>query len=244
MKGIGMDGVMKPVTLVLLPGMHGSGDLFAPLLRELPDYIRTLVLSYPPDQPLGYSGHLDVVMAALPDDRPFVLLGESFSGPLALMAAARHPKGLLGVILCATFVAWPLPFAPFIARLIVSLGVFGLKSTRLFQRVVLGRNATDELTALFSEAVAKLKPEVLAARAKAVMTLDCTAALRECRVPILAMVAKNDRILTEQCTKLIGSIRPDAEIVDFNSPHLVLQCAPLEAARQICRFVESVSKSI
>ncbi len=236
-----MDNDMKPVTLVLLPGMHGSGDLFAPLLRELPGHIRTLVLSYPPDQPLDYPGHLDVVMAALPHDRPFVLLGESFSGPLALMAAAQRPKGLLGVILCATFVTWPLPFAPSIARLMVSLGLFRLKSRRLFLRIVLGRNATDELRALFCEALARVKPEVLVARAEAVMRLNCVAALRECRVPLLAMVAKNDRILTTRCITLIGSIRPDAEIVYFNSPHLILQCAPVEAARHIGRFVESVS---
>ena len=31
----------------------------------------------------------DPVMAALPADEPFVLLGESFSGPLALMAASK-----------------------------------------------------------------------------------------------------------------------------------------------------------
>jgi pimeloyl-ACP methyl ester carboxylesterase len=179
-------------------------------------------------------------MAALPVEQPFVLLGESFSGPLALMAAARHPKGLRGVILCATFVNWPLPLATSIAGLIVSMGLFRLKSTPLFLRILLGRNATDELRALFSGALAGLKPEVLAARARAVMNVDCTAELRECRVPILAMVADNDRIVAGRCPELIHRIRPEAEIKHFRSPHLILQCATPEAVSCICRFAESV----
>ena len=229
-----------PITLVLLPGMHGSGHLFAPLLRELPDHIRTLVLSYPPDLPLDYPGHLDIVMAALPADEPFVLLGESFSGPLALMAAARHPKGICGVILCAGFATWPLPFAPSVAGLIVSFGVFRLKSTRLFLRLLLGRNATDELKGLFSEALAHTKPEVLATRARAVMGVDCREELRQCPMPLLAMVADHDRIVTEKCTGLMHSIRPDAEIVHFNTPHLILQCAPVTAAGHIGRFMAAL----
>ena len=42
------------VTLVLLPGMDGSGALFADFIAALGDGIAPLVLSYPPDRPLGY----------------------------------------------------------------------------------------------------------------------------------------------------------------------------------------------
>lgn len=179
----------EQIALVLLPGMDGTGCLFAPFLKELPDWVKPIVISYPTDKPLDYKGHLDIVMAALPVDQSFVLPGKSFSGPLALMAAARHPSGLSGVILCATFVTWPLPLAPFVARLTISLGLFRLKSRSIFLRILLGKNATAELRSLFSGALASLKPEVLAGRARAVMDVDCTAELRNCRVPLLALVA-------------------------------------------------------
>src|SRR5690349_15943355 len=71
-----------------------------------------MALNYPADEPLDYEQLLPQVLAALPSDRPFVLLGESFSGPLAVMAAATRPVGLLGVILCATFVRNPLWLRP------------------------------------------------------------------------------------------------------------------------------------
>ena len=73
--------------LVLLPGMDGTGDLFAPLLSALPPALRTIVVRYPCDRPLGYAGR-----TRGPKDQPFVLLGESFSGPIAAaIAAARRP---------------------------------------------------------------------------------------------------------------------------------------------------------
>jgi pimeloyl-[acyl-carrier protein] methyl ester esterase len=230
----------QSMTLVLLPGMEGTGSLFAPFSRALPDRVKPVVVSYSPDLPLDYAGHLKIVMASLPVDEPFFLLGESFSGPLALMAAAQHPKGLLGIILSATFVTWPLPVAKSVARLIVSLGLFRLKSTRLFLRILLGRSAPDELRTLFTEALAHLEPDVLSARARAVMGLDCTAELRHCPVPILTMVADHDRILPGFCSELIHSLRPDAEIVHFSSPHLILQCAPVPAAGLICGFMDAV----
>jgi len=230
---------IRTITLVLLPGMHGSGDLFAPLLRALPAGIKPQLVSYPPNRALDYPGHLEIVMAALPVDAPFVLLGESFSGPLALMAAARNPKGLCGVILCATFVTWPMALPASLAGLLVSAGLFRMKSTHLFLRLLLGKSASEELTTLFGGTLMHLKPEVLAARAKTVMDVDCTAALRECRVPLLAMVADHDRIVARRSSELMQRVRPDMEIVHFNAPHLILQCAADDAARHISRFVEA-----
>lgn len=230
----------KPITLVLLPGMDGSGLLFAPFLRALPGWVKPLVVPYPQERPLDYQGHVEIVMAALPLDGPFVLLGESFSGPLALMAAARRPKGLIGVILSATFVKWPLALPPFFARLIVSLGAFRLKSTQLFSRIVMGKNASAELKELFPQVLARLTPEVLAARARAVMTVDCMKELRTCPVPLLALVSDRDRIIADRCPEEMQRIRPDMEIVHFDAPHLILQLATAEAVEHVCRFMSKI----
>lgn len=235
---------LKQITLVLLPGMDGTGLLFAPFLRALPEWVKPLVVSYPPDRPLDYRGHLEIVMAALPVDRPFVILGESFSGPLALMVAARRPKGLAGVILCATFVSWPLPFPPFLASGLVALGLFRLKSTRLFFRIVLGKNASAELKELFHLALARLTTAVLAARALAVMTVDCSKELRTCPSPVLALVARRDRIVARRCPEEMQRLRPGMEIVPFDSPHLILQMATAEAVKHVCRFMASEMKMI
>ena len=92
---------MVATRLVLLPGMDGTGILFEPLLDALPQGWTAQVVRYPPDKPLGYESLLDVVLHAIEGNEPFMLVGESFSGPLALMAALGKPAGLQAVILCA-----------------------------------------------------------------------------------------------------------------------------------------------
>src|SRR5258706_334101 len=69
---------MPEIALVLLPGLHGSDVQFRPLLKHLPPRIRPVAVNYPPDELLGYEELLPRVLAALPTDSPFVLLGESF----------------------------------------------------------------------------------------------------------------------------------------------------------------------
>jgi pimeloyl-[acyl-carrier protein] methyl ester esterase len=60
-------------------------------------------VAYPVDRPLGYVELEGLVRAALPTGRPYVMLGESFSGPIAIRVAADAPAGMVGVVLCVTF---------------------------------------------------------------------------------------------------------------------------------------------
>src|SRR6185369_2945536 len=98
---------MGTTRLVLLPGMDGTGILFEPLLEILPPELEAQVVSYPTHKPCGYEELAGLVAAALPKDGPFIILGESFSGPLAIMAAHAQPPGLKGIVLCASFARSP-----------------------------------------------------------------------------------------------------------------------------------------
>jgi pimeloyl-ACP methyl ester carboxylesterase len=51
------------------------------------------------DQALRYDELLPLVLEHLPTDRPFVVLGESFSGPLAIRIAAVRPPCLRALVL-------------------------------------------------------------------------------------------------------------------------------------------------
>jgi pimeloyl-ACP methyl ester carboxylesterase len=126
------------VRLLLLPGMDGTGRLFAPLQAALPPWLPAVTVSYPPDQPLGYDGLLPLVEAAAAGLGEFVVVGESFSGPLALMLATQRPPGLRGLVLCASFVRFPLP-VPQQWRGLVRPWMFRLQPTWLVALVLLGR---------------------------------------------------------------------------------------------------------
>jgi pimeloyl-[acyl-carrier protein] methyl ester esterase len=229
------------VRLLLLPGMDGTGRLFAPLQAALPPWLPAVTVSYPPDQPLGYDGLLPLVEAAAAGLGEFVVVGESFSGPLALMLATQRPPGLRGLVLCASFVRFPLP-VPQQWRGLVRPWMFRLQPTWLVALVLLGRRGWGPLGRLLRGAVRSVSPAALAARARAVAGVDVTAELQTCPVPVLYLRAAGDLVIRPGCWELVRSVRPDAEIVVLPGPHLVLQVSPAEAAAALAEFCDRLPR--
>jgi pimeloyl-ACP methyl ester carboxylesterase len=89
--------------LVLLPGLDGTGELFAPLLQALGEDITTSVVRYGAE--LTFDEYVESAGKALPEQ--CVLIAESFSGPVAIAVAARHPGKIRCLVLCATFAVSP-----------------------------------------------------------------------------------------------------------------------------------------
>lgn len=225
--------------LILLPGMDGTGLLFGPLVAALPASVSAVVVSYPPGEALGYDGLLPLVESAVAGTEAFVVVGESFSGPLALMLAARQPVGLCGVVLCASFVRFPLP-VPQRWRGIVRPWMFRIQPLRLLSLVLLGRHGFGRLGRLLRCAVRSVSPLAMAARAQAVAGVDVSAELQACAVPVLYLRAASDRVIRPGCWELVKSLKPDAEVALLPGPHLVLQVSPQEAAEVLVAFCERV----
>src|SRR5262249_28255215 len=158
--------------LLLLPGMDGTGRLFEPLLPFLPPSLVAAVVAYPTDRPCGYAELLPRVEAAIPDGQQFVILGESFSGPLALLLAPRQPPGLRGIILCASFVRSPFPFVARWFRGLIRPWWFRVVPRWLIRRALLGRFDEPALAQMVEAAIAGVQPAVLAARARAILEVD------------------------------------------------------------------------
>jgi pimeloyl-ACP methyl ester carboxylesterase len=92
--------------------MDGSGVLLRGLVEHLAVFRPVRVIPFPNDKPLTYEELTAHVLKRLPDSR-FVLLGESFSGPIAIEIAARQQR-IAGLVLAASFARHPMPalFSP------------------------------------------------------------------------------------------------------------------------------------
>ena len=157
------------------PGLDGTGILFQPLIQcQLPANIKPIVVRYPADRHLTYEQLLPLVIDALPGADPFILLGESFSGPLAVMAAAERPKNLIGLILCASFVAGPIPFIGPAVRLFARSLLFRFFPPLQRLKGRLEGYSTTELRGLSAAALALVRPQVMAARVRMVFRTDAT----------------------------------------------------------------------
>ncbi len=95
------------VHYLFLPGLHGTGTLFEPLTDCAPPNVECTVVTYPVDRELSYREYADYVIANFIPEKPFVIVAESFSGPVAVLAAERKPASLIGMVLCNTFVYSP-----------------------------------------------------------------------------------------------------------------------------------------
>jgi pimeloyl-ACP methyl ester carboxylesterase len=221
--------------LLLLPGMHGRALLFNPLLEALPSNLKPRVVDYPPDQSLEYDDVYRLVENAAAECDDYLVVGESYSGPLALHLAAARPKGLCGVVLSATFVRCPRPFLKPLMGLAQGWMV-GLRPWWIIDRMLLGRFCDTTLRQKLHEAIALVQPDVLAARLRSIATVDATLELRDCPVPILYLRGTEDRIVPPASLRLIQSIRPDVQVVALPAPHLVFQTQPAECAKALEAF--------
>jgi pimeloyl-ACP methyl ester carboxylesterase len=229
---------MPPHTLVLLPGMDGSDKLFGPLQAAAPQGVETIAVGYPPGPRNGYDDLLPRVRERLPYDRPFFLLGWSFSGPLALLAAAERPPGLRGVILAASFVKAPVPWVPRWARRLATPALFRFYPAASRTRALLGGYGTPEVRRLVAEAHAFAGPEALACRARAALSIDASEALASCARPVLYLRAGRDETIPGSRADEIRRALPSVEVVEIDGPHLALVTNPGAAWAALSRFIE------
>lgn len=227
------------ITLVLLPGMDGTGELFQPFISAIDDKFVVKVVTYPDFEPLGYSDLEPIVRSALPTDGPFVILGESFSGPVAISVAASHPRGLIGLILCCTFTRNPRPRLRSLGFLIGALpvGSFFIRGVGV---ALLGRFSTRALREMFLKAVINVAPETLRARLRSVLGVDVTRELAAVEVPILYLRAEADAVVPVAAGELIKSIQSGTKLVEIDAPHCLLQAAPRKAAQVVGEFVDAI----
>ena len=223
-----------PPLLVLLPGMDGTGIMFEPFLEALGKW-PTRVLRYP----VALTSYADCIAFArdhLPVDRPFLLLGESFSGPVALALGAERPKGLVGVVLCSTFARNPRPGLGWLAPLLRTLPAPRLPPSWL-RRLLLGGRKAGAMEHLVDTMLTFFPPATLKGRLLAVGALDHTECLRQIQVPMLALVAAQDRLVPKSAAAWLRNHGPTLDMVRLQGPHWLLQTRPSACVQAIQDFL-------
>lgn len=235
---------MKDITLVLLPGLDGTGKLFKPLVQHLPSWIKPVVVSYPGDKPYGYEELKKIVAGALPQNEDCVILGESFSGPLAIMCAAEKPDGLLGAILCATFARNPFRIVPsWVACLSISR-IYSLWPTVIrFRSLFAGRKYIGLINAAL-DAIKTVMPKAISARIKAILRINVLHLFDTIDVSVLYMTSRKDNLIKKHNVAELKNIKPEMKVVEINTQHFLLQLEPERSAQIIKDFIESISKPV
>jgi len=189
----------------------------------------------PSDRPRGYRELSEWVHARLPAD-PVALIAESFSGPLALLVADQCPR-VVAVVLCASFVEPPLPV------LFARIPKFAWNRpppAALLSIFLTGGNRA--LAQAIRHALRSVSGEVIAGRIAAALRVDVTRELERFSRPLLCLRAKRDRVIRAGSTARIRALKPSAQFVELQTPHLLLQADPVEAWRHIRPFLERAAE--
>jgi putative acetyltransferase len=217
--------------VALLPGLDGTGTLFRRFIETKPSGVEVTEVELPPDRVLTFDELAGHVRSMLPDER-LVLLGESFSGPLALRLANRVNP--LAVILCASFVR-----APAALRLAAAPLSF-LSRARPPVAVVKAQlsGGDEEIANDLVRAVATAERKVIASRVRMTLEVDTVPDLLACRCPILYLRATRDLVVSKRQADLIRATRADVTVAEIDGPHLLLQTRPKECWARIGSFLE------
>jgi pimeloyl-ACP methyl ester carboxylesterase len=169
----------------------------------------------------------------------YVILGESFSGPIAIRIAADPPAGLAGVILCVTFASNPYPLLAWARALVDFLPV---KSLPRWVRApfMWGAPETDRVPAQSDRATAAVDAAVLRHRIAALLAVDERAALARIELPILVLQATRDRVIPAAACRAMLRSQRRAQHARIDGPHLLLQTRAAECAEAVATFMRGL----
>jgi len=218
--------------LILLPGLDGSGFLFKPLLSYLGKEIETQVININACRHQTRDALVEFVQAALPANEDFVLLAESFSGPIAYDLGLKANSHLKGLIFVASFLTNPKPyllrlrqFAP------IKLYYHFQWPGKIVRHLVLRGGLSKELHALYWKAVNQAGAQRIRQR------LDCLAELEEptkvLSLPSICLHADNDALVEQRCQEDFIHWCNDLNSYSLPGSHFLLQVAPEKCAEVI-----------
>lgn len=227
------------LTAIMMPGIDGTGTMFGPLIETLPDWLLPKVISYPRQDILSYRALADYVASFLPKDSPYIIIAESFSGPLALMVSERADPNLKAIVLCATFVTNPRPWLARLAPLLLHEWLFGFSPRKWMLRLLITSNdATDELLERVIRIHKTVSSKVLVNRLREVIRVDVRAIFKNCSVPVLYLYGERDHLVLRYSKKEIQAVRPDIPCVGIDGPHFLLQTKPKLCMDAILKFLD------
>lgn len=221
--------------LVLLPGLHGSArhfDRFVNKLRpQLPNW-SILPVTLPQDGPQDAESLVERLTPRLPTT-PFVLLAESFSGPTA-MRLCQHPQ-LKALCLVSSFISAPHPLS---FALLPLRPLLAIKPPKAAVRALLaGEDAEDDVVEAVRSEIETTPAATLAGRIRASMAPEESPICIPDSLPVLILLARNDRLIPWEVQAELERTIPSAEVHWIEGPHLLLQIAPEECATALVRFL-------
>jgi len=224
--------------LVLLPGMNGTGELFAEFLSYYDgDH---LVISLPESGPQDHATLANVINQQLPNES-YILLAESFSGGIVPELLKLNPTHIKGVIFVASFLSSPRSYLIGVAKLIPIKALVSLPLSNIAHRLLfLGQEATKPLLSKFVKVIKSIPKQVLSSRLEVMKVLQLPEMTFD--IPTIYIRALSDRLISPNKSQEVANVFNHIEFVEIEGPHFILQAQPKESARLVTEAISLIFK--
>lgn len=218
--------------LVLLPGVHGTKDLFEPLTKELKelDY-PSMTIELPENIEQSVDSLAQHVTRKLPQ-QPHIIVAESFSGCLIPNILGGHKNNTFGVIFVVSCISCPNKITNTLASFIPAwvfenktLLTFGLRC--LFLN---GYRGSKEFVNYAIGVVHRTPAAIIKQRINILNNLKPP--IQKFNVPVVYIQATKDRAVGASAMRDIEKTFP-TKVIKIEGPHFLLQVKPREAAMAI-----------
>ena len=222
--------------VVLLPGLHGSTALYDAFVALAPPWARCLPVPLPTLGEQTFDGIAATLEAELRRLEGFVLLAESFSGPIAVRLLARLGERIALLALCNPLVEMSLTLPAGLAASAASwVGMPAAAAAAILADGdrALGKAALDGIRALPKGVLEARLASAFAAQSEEMAPLLAP--------PLLAILGTRDRLVSPDWTRALLADMPFATVVELDAPHLVVQTKPAEVWAAITGEFESAA---
>jgi len=224
--------------VLILPGLDGQAALRAEFIAALAPSLPARCLTYP-DHLSRYDDLLPLIQDQVKEtEGNFILIAESFSGPLALRIAETPPAGLKGIIWVGSFISAPSRLPVCVAHMARFTPVQHRPFRQLMNFAGFGSYGTKETRKLCAEIMQNLPPKTIAGRLKEVLSLSKAPEHAQSTLPALALCASRDRLLNQHSQQAFEDHGIPTELV--TGPHFLLQSRPVEIATRVRRFFDTL----
>lgn len=221
--------------------MHGTRKLFSMLLPCL-NSKDIKIVPLPSSGPQNYEQLKEFVKTQLPHE-DYILVAESFSGPIAVLLAQERTRGLKALVFVATFVSPP-------NKLLLSLAEFlPIKmfmklpfSSLVVRAIMLGPHASKNDVSALKEAIDEVPAKALRLRLRTMRSLSLPR--ERSSIPCVYIRPTSDRLIPSRKVAEMHEFFGSLLEREISGPHFVLQANPRECSTIINDVAQSFNKAL
>lgn len=216
-----------------MPGLDGSGHLFAAFESCIAGDWKYRRLNYPADLPASMGAYVAHAERSIGDEQAVVLLAESFSGPVAIHLARRLGNRVKALVLCASFATRPHLLVAWASQWPEAWLAGAARMRWAIRGFCVGHRAPPPILGAVEAELSKLDGKTIKQRLRMLIAPEAANALAELDIPILLLQPANDRLLDPWAPKRLEELAPGAHIERLDGPHFLLQAEPHACWRRI-----------